>query len=101
LLRGYTEAGNTERIYEDAVNALEENDYDTELAGAWLLGKDAAKIATPETAAELITILQSEKKRHLAEDMARALRVKEDALGYAFQLLEQFTKGFTGAAGKS
>jgi predicted nucleotidyltransferase len=101
LLRGYTEAGNTERIYEDAVKALEENDYDIELAGAWLLGKDAAKIAAPETVTELMTILESEKKSHLAEDMARALRVKEDALGYAFLLLEQFTKGFTGAAGKS
>jgi predicted nucleotidyltransferase len=31
---------------------------------------------------------------------ARAVRVKEDAVGYAFQLLEQFTKGFSGAAGK-
>ena len=61
LLRGYNEAGNAERVYEDAVKTLEENDYDIELAGAWLLGKDATKIAVPETAAELMAILESEK----------------------------------------
>jgi predicted nucleotidyltransferase len=41
LLRPYHEAGNQNRIYEDAINALEAVGYDIELGGAWLLGSDA------------------------------------------------------------
>lgn len=95
LLRSYNEAGNMERIYEDAVDALEEIDYDIELAGAWLLGKDAADIASPETTTELRALLEGNKRRRLEEDMARAMLGREDALDYSHRLLEQFTKGFT------
>lgn len=94
LLRCYNEAGNTDRIYDDAASALEEAGYDIELAGAWLLGKDAACITSPETATKLIALLEGEQYR-LTIDMARAMQGKEDALDYASKLLEQFTKGFT------
>ncbi len=94
VLRGYYEAGNTDRIYEDAADALEQIGYDIELTGAWLLGKDAAEIAAPQTAAELMILLESEKTR-LAVDMARGMKGVADALDYASELLDQFIKGFT------
>lgn len=95
LLRSYHEAGNQDRIYVDATNALEEVDYDIELAGAWLLGSDAAHMASPETSAGLRILLTGEKRRRLVEDMARAIKGREDSQDYAQRLLEQFTSGFT------
>jgi predicted nucleotidyltransferase len=46
ILRNYTVAGNLERLYvEPHVQMFEEEDYELELAGARLLGRDIAKIA--------------------------------------------------------
>ena len=97
LLRSYHEAGNEDRIYEDAtaVAALELVDYDIELAGAWLLGHDAAVMASSQTHKNLKELLNGPKSSRLTEDMSGAMRGREDALDYSHRLLEQFTNGFT------
>jgi predicted nucleotidyltransferase len=97
LLRGYSDAGNQIRIYEDqaAIAALAAADYDVELTGAWLLGKDAAEIASKETHTEILALINSPRKRRLEEDMARAMLGRSEALTYAERLLQQFTDGFT------
>ena len=97
LLRSYNEAGNTNRIYEEAraLAALEAVEYDPELAGAWLLGSDVAAMASETTRKELEALLNGAKRRRLIEDMARAMLGRDDSLEYADRLLEQFTKGFT------
>ncbi len=97
LLRSYHEAGNNNRIYENAsaLAALEAVDYDPELAGAWLLGNDVATIATAATVAGLEALLHGATKDRLIEDMSRAMKGREDAMDYASRLLAQFTKGFT------
>ena len=95
LLRQYHEAGNQDRVYVDAISALEEVGYDIELAGAWLLGSDAAAIALPATH----TILK-ERFNHpgmaerLITDMSRAMRPHDNAVEYSRTLLTQFLKGF-------
>ena len=96
LLRSYHEAGNDSRIYENAsaLAALEAVDYDPELAGAWLLGSDVAAMVSTATAAGLETLLNGATRDRLIEDMSRAMRGREDAVGYASRLLSQFTKGF-------
>jgi len=96
LLRSYHEAGNENRIYEDAgaLAALEAVEYDPELAGAWLLGNDVAAMASKSTAMGLEALLNAATKDHLVEDMSRAMKRREDSLDYAYRLLEQFTKGF-------
>lgn len=95
LLRGYHEAGNQERIYADALAALEGAGYDIELGGAWLLGRDAAAIADRDIRDGLRTRLEDAKSRdRLAADMARALRGRDDAFGAAGSLLGQFVRGF-------
>ena len=78
LCRHYAEAGNLDRIYEEALPALQAVGFDVELAGAWLLGKDTAATASPQTCEQL-----------------KALRSSEDAGTYAKQLLDQFTRGFS------
>jgi predicted nucleotidyltransferase len=96
LLRSYHEAGNDSRIYENAsaLAALEAVDYDPELAGAWLLGSDVAAMVSTATAAGLETLLNGATRDRLIEDMSRAMRGREDAVGYASRLLSQFTKSF-------
>lgn len=95
LLRGYYDAGNRERIYEDAVATFESVDYDPELAGAWLLGKDAADIAAENTRDGIVRLLKDENRfRHLIQDMSRGIPAKPDALGYSEAMLKQFILGF-------
>ena len=97
LLRDYHEAGNESRIYEEegALEALETVGYDIELAGAWLLGNDAAVLASAQTNADIQVLLNGTKRERLIEDMARAMLGRDNALEYSHRLLEQFTNGFT------
>jgi predicted nucleotidyltransferase len=97
LLRNYSDAGNANRIYEEAsaLAVLESAGYDLELAGAWLLGNDAAAMVSPQTNADLEALLYGSKRQKLIEDMARAMLGRHDALDYSHRLLEQFTNGFT------
>lgn len=95
LLRQYHEAGNQDRVFEDAVSALEEVGYDLELAGAWLLGRDASAMALPTTRQQLETLFADpERVEGLVTDMSRAIRARDDAVEYSRTLLEQFVKGF-------
>ncbi|MGZ8219098.1 nucleotidyl transferase AbiEii/AbiGii toxin family protein [Methylomagnum sp.] len=75
LLRCYHEAGNQERVYTDALSALERVGHDIELGGAWLLGHDAAAIASRDTRDELRARLADARLMdRLAADMARVTR---------------------------
>ena len=95
--RSYNEAGNTNRINEEAnsLAALETAGYDPELAGAWLLGSDVAAMASAPTNTALESLLNGPKRQRLIVDMARAMLGREDSLEYSARLLEQFTIGFT------
>lgn len=97
LLRSYHEAGNESRIYEEdgALAALETAGYDIELAGAWLLGNDAAAMVSAQTSTALRALLAGTKRERLIEDMARSMLGRDNALEYSHRLLEQFTNGFT------
>jgi predicted nucleotidyltransferase len=44
ILQNYLDTGNSERLYGEAVQLLEDPGFDYEYAGAWLAGKDAADI---------------------------------------------------------
>lgn len=95
LLKGYYDAGNHERIYKDAIEVLEEVDFDPELAGAWLLGSDSAAISSPDTKSRLLALLGEKQRMRLVEDMARALKGQENAIEQTSKLLALFTKGFS------
>ena len=97
LLRGYHEAGNENRIYEEeaALEALETAGYDIELAGSWLLGNDVAAMASAQTSTDLQALLNGSKRERLIEDMTRAMLGRDNAMEYSQRLLEQFTIGFT------
>lgn len=95
LLRQYTEAGNQDRIYEEAIAILEKLEYDVELAGAWLLGHDAFRMSSPETQKRLKALSSDTHQiERLATDMSKAIKSKEAAIDYAHTLLRLFFKGF-------
>lgn len=96
LLRQYNEAGNQDRVYEDAIAALEDVGYDIELAGAWLLGRDAFAMSSPETRGQLNAMFDEPSvMERLVTDMSRALQTQDAPLDYSRALLEQFIKGFS------
>ena len=42
ILKNYLDAGNQQRLYDEAPHLLESSNFNYELAGAWLAGQDAA-----------------------------------------------------------
>jgi predicted nucleotidyltransferase len=100
LCQCYAEAGNLARLYEEGIPALQSAGFDVELAGAWLLGKDMAAMASQQTRVQLHALLTDALvSQHLVNDMAKALRSWEDAVPHVEQLLKQFTEGFASIGG--
>jgi predicted nucleotidyltransferase len=75
IMSKYEEAGNTERLYEEDLPLLQEERFDTRLAGTRLLGRDMAKISDPETFRITKGILDAETEElsqyKLVTDMIR------------------------------
>lgn len=94
LLRRYSSAGAEDRIYTEANEQFESVGYDIELAGAWLLGRDAwtvAGTATRSRARDIIT--NASRVNRLIDDMMRASTV-DNSYDLCSALVEQFAKGF-------
>jgi len=93
-LRQYSAAGNEDRLYGAEIGMLEAVGHDLDLAGARLLGQDAARISAPDTRARLLTLLTDGRRReHLARSMARDIGVAEDPVAAAGKLVDQFKAG--------
>ncbi|MCR4301740.1 MAG: nucleotidyl transferase AbiEii/AbiGii toxin family protein [Sulfuricaulis sp.] len=60
VLCNYLDAGNRERLYSDAANLLEEGDFDYEMAGAWLLGRDISSLLAAEGKERISVMLERE-----------------------------------------
>ncbi len=73
ILNHYTDAGNQDRMFEEAPDLVEREDFDYIYAGARLLGRDIAKIVNPETEKAISAILDREtgdqKHYRLVEQM--------------------------------
>lgn len=61
ILSRYAEAGNMDRLYDSEQMLMAQADFDPDLAGAGLIGREAAELCLPETAL-LITKLFSDSK---------------------------------------
>lgn len=62
LLKEYGDAGNEDRLYSEALNILEAEGYDVEIAGARLLGGDAAAVVSTDTRRLVRDILESDRQ---------------------------------------
>lgn len=104
LIRWYFEAGNQERVYEEALDLMEHYGYDAGLAASELLGRDTARIASVCTRAQIIEALAPASDiplifRHMLD--AGALVLAEDTPGRKQQLFMAFRRGFTSACAPS
>ena len=97
IMRKYEEAGNTERLYTEEQGLLEEEGFDTNSAGARLLGHDMASIANPDTLSAIINILRSETGEHsrysLIYDMIRGVVGFSDDFEKTLHLVEKLKQG--------
>jgi len=97
LMRNYIEAGNSQRLYNEDADLLNEDDFDYERASARLLGRDIAKIAKPETRSFLLAILDREtgeqEQYRLIEDMMGSVFSSAETFDEKLQLLEALKAG--------
>jgi len=100
LLRNYLDAGNRERLYDEARHLFEAPDYDDDLAGAWLLGSDARQLSAPHPGAPSAALVHAsallagndpEGPVQLAADMGTL------DLQHAVDMLGAFRAGLGGA----
>jgi predicted nucleotidyltransferase len=97
IVRHYCDAGNVGRLYETESALLHAFDFDSELAGAMLLGKDAQAICRESTAQAVHSLFDSpELKQRLLDQMLRAALLAGDNTGSARTglFLDAFYRGF-------
>lgn len=93
LLTTYADAGNTDRIYDRELDLLEAVDFDMQLAGAELLGRDVAAICDRQILSQVQSILELEINRErLVLDMVRTSTYAE-ATPFVERSLSGFCKG--------
>jgi predicted nucleotidyltransferase len=97
LFRHYVDAGNFDRLYGDEIGLLEVVDYDLNLAGPRLLGRDVRMMATPQTLGQLLSLFgEPTTADRLVTHMAKVLRGVEDPITASERLVDQFKAGLAG-----
>ena len=99
IIRNYLDAGNLERLFEEAPDFVDSGDYDYEAGSARLLGRDISKIAYTSTIGKLIEILKREsqgKRGHgIAMDVLQSSRLAEESYEEVSALFDALLKGVT------
>lgn len=91
ILRHYLDAGNAERLYTEAEELLQREDFDYEAAGAWLLGKDLAGCLDAGAHEQVAVMLAEEADERGALRLAGDLRMEPER---ALRLLAALEDGF-------
>jgi len=97
IARHYTDAGNYHRLYETEAALLQATDFDPELAGATLLGKDAAAVSSARTQQAVTEILtDAQLKQRLIDQLLRTTLLSggDAANSRAEQYIDAFLAGF-------
>ncbi|MDH5763892.1 MAG: nucleotidyl transferase AbiEii/AbiGii toxin family protein [Nitrospinota bacterium] len=63
IIGKYTDAGNVDRLYDNFPEVLKKYEFDTKLAGAYLLGLDISKTGKPDTLSFLVETLNQETRK--------------------------------------
>ncbi|GAH89019.1 unnamed protein product, partial [marine sediment metagenome] len=99
IMKNYEDAGNEERLYSQALSLLEEEDFDTRLAGIRLLGMDIAKISNPQTLKAVKEILEGEtgeqSRYRLVEDMISGISMYSDQFDEILNYVEKLKEGIS------
>lgn len=99
LMHNYIEAGNEDRLY-DEHNDLVNDDFDFELTGATLLGRDIAELSNPNTFDHITNLISNEladpSKSNLINDMSKGdfhSFNHDQNLKHCLQLVKNFLSG--------
>lgn len=99
IIRNYLDAGNLERLFEEAPDIVDSGEYDYEAGSARLLGRDISKIAYTSTTNRLIEILRRESKNRrghgIAMDVLQGDRFAEESYEKVSAYLDALLKGLT------
>ena len=99
IIRNYLDAGNLERLFEEAPDIVDSSDYDYEAGSARLLGRDISKIAYTSTINKLIEILKRESKRQrghgITMDVLQGDRFADESYEKVSAYFDALLKGLT------
>jgi predicted nucleotidyltransferase len=97
LIKHYCEAGNIDRLYHEYPQILEKYEFDTYLAGAYLLGLDVAQISERHTLSFVYEIINRETKEDCGFELIRDITIRNLSLEEKFDdtlnLLNAFKDG--------
>lgn len=87
-------ADNEERIYEKYFNWLEDENYDFQIAGAKLLGKDFSEISSEETKSQILRFFENTRElEKFAFEIMRIEKSTEDNFSRIILILESVKTG--------
>ena len=99
IIRNYLDAGNLERLFEEAPDIVDSSDYDYESGSARLLGRDISKIAYTRTTDRLIEILRRESKNRrghgIATDVLQGDRFADESYEKVSAYFDALLKGLS------
>jgi predicted nucleotidyltransferase len=93
LFETYADAGNFERLFDEAEEELQRVGYDTTLAGSFLLGKDAHRLTEQSTRNQLSESLTVDERSRLLATMIRRRGTFEDHTEAVTVLFDSFFRG--------
>jgi predicted nucleotidyltransferase len=98
LLKQYLNAGNRDRLFDEHLD-LVDDDFDYELAGARVLGRDVAKLLTDQTRSIVMSVLSEEAPgkgiRRMASVINRHDLSLDDITEHALGMLRSFREGIS------
>lgn len=99
LLRRYAAAGNEDRLYDTEVDLLASCGFDPELAGARLLGRDAAQLCGPEVTRSVLERMSAALRRDLEDQVLRQAVLLDETIAQerTRKLLDGFWSDLTAA----
>jgi predicted nucleotidyltransferase len=96
LLATYSDAGNFDRLYDQESALLEAVEFDLELAGAQLLGRDVARICPPITLEQARAWLTSPRLLDLLVGHMVQTSTHSEAAAAVSRIVGSFCRGFLG-----
>jgi predicted nucleotidyltransferase len=94
IMHNYQYAGIEDRLYENEISLLLEEEFDNERAGIRLLGRDMARISNSDTAKALMDIMVSETGEDSRSKLASQMANNNDSFDVIMLLLEKLKQGF-------
>jgi predicted nucleotidyltransferase len=94
ILTTFDRTGNQDRLFDQEIEHLEAVGYDLTLAGARLLGRDAARIADSAATEQIVSLLSDDIQIDLLiSDMIKTASYEENA-GFVARMFDCFRRGY-------